>query len=243
MALILELVNYQGNAPAAPTTKVFGARGGTLGRAPDSSWILADPEKYISGTHAVIRYENGLYYIEDTSTNGVFINNTEEPIGRGCKVELNDGDVVYIGEYQISVHIAEEQEKTANLISGECTIEGDDVLVKQHDSDGDKDQVSMRHISYLDSKFGDQPGESEITLDHEALDRLIEDQAVLPDDASNLSRADQSSQENADNQAKAPLTDKTKLCETHAIEAPEQATVPKSPAKHVRIKEELNESD
>ena len=72
MTLTLEIIGPQAAALGAASRKVFDAAGGTIGRLPDNAWALPDP--YVSSRHAVIRFRDGSFYIEDTSTNGVFIN-------------------------------------------------------------------------------------------------------------------------------------------------------------------------
>ena len=88
--------------------KTFNAIGGTIGRLPDNDWVFPDP--YVSGRHALIRYLNGKYFIEDTSTNGVFVNTPDHRISRTESHQLHDGDVVYIDAYQIKVTIAKDPE-------------------------------------------------------------------------------------------------------------------------------------
>ncbi|HXS30233.1 MAG TPA: FHA domain-containing protein, partial [Steroidobacteraceae bacterium] len=53
---------------------VLGVSGGSIGRALDNDWALPDPRRYLSGLHARIHVRQGGYYLEDCSTNGVFVN-------------------------------------------------------------------------------------------------------------------------------------------------------------------------
>ena len=66
--------------------------GGTIGRGLQSDWILPDDQRYISGRHAALDYKGGGYYIADISTNGVYINDESEPLGKGNFRRLFDGD-------------------------------------------------------------------------------------------------------------------------------------------------------
>jgi type VI secretion system FHA domain protein len=75
--------------------------------------VFADP--YVSGRHALIRYVNGKYFIEDTSTNGVFINSPDARVGRSQAQQLNDGDVLYIDAYQIKVSIQKDPAAKASF--------------------------------------------------------------------------------------------------------------------------------
>jgi type VI secretion system FHA domain protein len=108
MILTLEVIGEQAQDLGAGGRKVFNAIGGTIGRLPDNDWVFPDP--YVSGRHALIRYLNGKYFIEDTSTNGVFVNTPDNRISRTESHQLYDGDVVYIDAYQIKVSIARDPE-------------------------------------------------------------------------------------------------------------------------------------
>jgi type VI secretion system FHA domain protein len=108
MILTLEVIGEQAQDLGASGRKIFNAIGGTIGRLPDNDWVFPDP--YVSGRHALIRYLNGKYFIEDTSTNGVFVNTPDSRISRTESHQLHDGDVVYIDAYQIKVTIAKDPE-------------------------------------------------------------------------------------------------------------------------------------
>jgi predicted component of type VI protein secretion system len=85
----------------------FRASGGTIGRALENDWILPDRDRFISGRHATIDFRSGAYYLADTSTNGVYINDEEEPIGRRHPRRLFDGDRLRMGDFLISVSVDE----------------------------------------------------------------------------------------------------------------------------------------
>jgi type VI secretion system FHA domain protein len=106
MILTLEVIGNQAERLGAGRRKVFNAIGGTIGRLPDNDWVFADP--YVSGRHALIRYLNGRFFIEDTSTNGVFINATDSRLPKGQAHPLKQGDVIYMDTYQITVTIERE---------------------------------------------------------------------------------------------------------------------------------------
>jgi type VI secretion system FHA domain protein len=82
---------------------VFRARGGTIGRTSGNDWVLPDP--YVSSRHARIIYEHGAFYVEDTSTNGVFLNSPDRRVGRGNRAQLSEGDVILIEPYEIRVSL------------------------------------------------------------------------------------------------------------------------------------------
>jgi len=80
--------------------------GGTIGRSPDSDWILPDDSRYVSSRHAMIDYQAGAYYLVDMSRNGVFVNGADTPVGQGHPQRLFDGDQLRIGEFEIAVDIS-----------------------------------------------------------------------------------------------------------------------------------------
>lgn len=104
MILTLQVVGERAMGPGAPPQKVFDSIGGTIGRLPDNDWVLPNP--YVSARHALIRYLNGRFFIEDSSTNGVYLNSRTNRLARDCPHPLNDGDRLYIDEYEIAVTIA-----------------------------------------------------------------------------------------------------------------------------------------
>lgn len=106
MILTLEVMGEQAAALGAGSRKVFHSIGGTIGRLPDNDWVFPDP--YISGRHALIRYLNGKFFVEDTSTNGVFINSPGNRLSKTQAHPLRTGDVLYIDAYQIRVAIDKE---------------------------------------------------------------------------------------------------------------------------------------
>jgi type VI secretion system FHA domain protein len=99
--LRLEIVGPQAAALGASAAKVFGTTGGTIGRVADNDWVLPDP--YISSRHARIHWRDGQFLIEDTSSNGVFINAPDRRLGRGQMHPLQGGDRIFIDAYEIRV--------------------------------------------------------------------------------------------------------------------------------------------
>ncbi|HEY5809060.1 MAG TPA: type VI secretion system-associated FHA domain protein TagH [Povalibacter sp.] len=115
MILTLEVMGEQAAQLGAGRRKVFNAIGGTIGRLPDNDWVFPDP--YVSGRHALIRYLNGRFFVEDTSTNGVFINAPDSRLSRTGAQALKHGDVLYIDAYQIGVSIERDPEADADAAS------------------------------------------------------------------------------------------------------------------------------
>jgi type VI secretion system FHA domain protein len=104
MVLTLEVFGPPGGTPPAESRKVFRAAGGTIGRLPANDWVLPDP--YVSSRHARILYADGVYHIEDMSTNGVCLNSPDNRLTRGQPAILKSGDRILIDPYEIVVSIA-----------------------------------------------------------------------------------------------------------------------------------------
>src|SRR5215470_11942800 len=103
MILTLEVTGPLEGAPNTELRKIFQSAGGTIGRLPDNDWVLPDP--YVSSRHARIRFQNGTFLIEDTSTNGVFINSPDNRLMRGQLYTLKSGDRIFIEPYEIKASI------------------------------------------------------------------------------------------------------------------------------------------
>ena len=118
MALRLQIVSRHRQSLGERAMREFGHSGGTIGRSLESDWVLPDGQRYLSSRHASIDYRSGSYYIVDTSTNGVYVNDGEQPVGRGNPQRLFTGDRVRIGEYEMQVEIVGEDDTSAHLVPG-----------------------------------------------------------------------------------------------------------------------------
>jgi type VI secretion system protein len=115
MALRLQIVSRHRQGLGERSGMEFGRNGGTIGRSLESDWVLPDGQRYLSSRHASIDYRSGSYYIVDTSTNGVYVNDAEQPVGRGNPQRLFTGDRIRLGEYELSVEITGEDDTQAQL--------------------------------------------------------------------------------------------------------------------------------
>jgi type VI secretion system protein len=103
MTLRLRVVSDQRRSLADRSSAVFSVEGGTIGRSADNDWVLPDPLRYVSAHHARVQFREGHFYLQDVSTNGVYVNDDMEPLSkRGSSgYRLVNGDVLRIGEYHI----------------------------------------------------------------------------------------------------------------------------------------------
>jgi Mrp family chromosome partitioning ATPase len=107
--LELRVVSHHRRELGRNRTRVFGAGGGTIGRAPDNFWVLPDPQNFISAHHCFIECRDGGFWVTDTSRNGVFINRSSDPVGQGVQVELTHGDRLRLADYEMLVRIKRDQ--------------------------------------------------------------------------------------------------------------------------------------
>jgi type VI secretion system FHA domain protein len=114
MILTLEVASPYEGTPGAALRRVFDSTGGTIGRLPDNDWVL--PDGYVSSHHARIRYTGGVFEIEDTSTNGVFINSPSHRLERGQPYALKSGDRILIDPYEIVVSISQGPSRAAPVL-------------------------------------------------------------------------------------------------------------------------------
>jgi type VI secretion system FHA domain protein len=100
VALQLRVVSEHRRALGDRSCVVFDRAGGRIGRSADNDWVLPDPQRYVSAHHARIHYHAGRYILEDTSTNGVYLNDAQHPVDDGAHV-LQNGDLIRLGEYEL----------------------------------------------------------------------------------------------------------------------------------------------
>jgi type VI secretion system FHA domain protein len=108
--LILEVASQQPTKLGGAPRQTFTEEGGSIGRENDNSWVL--PHSKVSGHHALISCRNAVFYIEDTSRNGVCLNSSRNRLVRGQPYPLTSGDRILIDPYEIRVSIAGDENDT-----------------------------------------------------------------------------------------------------------------------------------
>ena len=110
MSLRLRVVSDHRRQLAERQTVVFGVSGGSIGRSSENDWVLPDPLRYISAHHARVHFRDGSFYLEDVSTNGVYVNDRPEPLSKlgSSGYRLQNGDVLRLGDYQVVVALETE---------------------------------------------------------------------------------------------------------------------------------------
>jgi type VI secretion system FHA domain protein len=116
MPLRLEIVSHHRGRLGERRNKQFGIKGGTIGRSLESDWALEDSNRFLSSRHASIDFRSGSYYIIDTSTNGIYVNDATTPVGKAKPQRLFDGDRLRLGEYVMLVHIDGDRDDEDGLM-------------------------------------------------------------------------------------------------------------------------------
>jgi type VI secretion system FHA domain protein len=110
MRLKLRVISDHYRELGKSSSRVFDAHGGRIGRAPDNDWILPDPDRYVSSHHCRVHHKGGRWILEDTSTNGVFVNGSTTPVAIEGGHVLADGDRMRLGDYEILVSLDDREE-------------------------------------------------------------------------------------------------------------------------------------
>ncbi|MFT6308961.1 MAG: putative component of type VI protein secretion system, partial [Halioglobus sp.] len=105
MRITLKIRSYCTQPPADPKVRVFDSFPVIVGRSSACNYILNDASRYISSNHAAILLEGDKLLIQDTSSNGVYLNGDAEPVGRGNNNALNHEDTLAIGDYTLIVAV------------------------------------------------------------------------------------------------------------------------------------------
>lgn len=111
MPLSLEVISYKGERSEKPISQHTDTQDLTLGRREDNSIVLPDSDKFVSSHHATISYQQPDYYITDYSSNGLYINNSKQAVGKNNTFKLSNGDQLGVGEYLIKVSIPQQDEQ------------------------------------------------------------------------------------------------------------------------------------
>jgi type VI secretion system FHA domain protein len=105
MALKIRVISDHYKALGKRSSALFGVSGGRIGRSNSNDWILPDPDRYISSHHCAVQFKAGAWILEDTSTNGVFVNGSNTPVSVDGPYALRDGDRLRLGDYELLVSI------------------------------------------------------------------------------------------------------------------------------------------
>jgi Uncharacterized conserved protein, contains FHA domain len=150
MPLIFDLVSKEQLSPSLKSSVTFRDSGGTIGRAETATWKLTDRSRHISGVHAEVSYDNGVYFLTDRSTNGTF------DVGKNARLQKNEdypiahGDSFRMGNFIFKARIIQDAEQFTHQHFGESasisTLIPDDEFL-------DVDPISLLESPPSDDQF------------------------------------------------------------------------------------------
>ncbi len=110
MSITLKIISYQRLTPGQQESFQTDTNRFSIGRNPDNHWILPDPQRFMSGTHCWLENRDGSWFITDTSTNGVFLNGSEQRLTKNVPVALNQADRIRLGDYELEIDFQESEQ-------------------------------------------------------------------------------------------------------------------------------------
>lgn len=76
-----------------------------IGRGADAGWRIDDPDMFVSRAHCKISGGRDGYFVTDTSSSGLFINDSDSPLGAGKSTRLQSGMRLRLGDYIVHVDL------------------------------------------------------------------------------------------------------------------------------------------
>jgi type VI secretion system protein ImpI len=125
MDVMFEIVGRQKLSATFPTAHAFGEAGGYIGRSDECEWMLPDRSKKISRKHALITYDGGAFYLEDVSSNGVFLSLGHELLGKGKRHRIEHGEGFVIGDYSLMAKLLNDPK---SYVASAHTNDREDIL-------------------------------------------------------------------------------------------------------------------
>ncbi len=100
MELLMELLDAPAGAAAAPHM-TFRQDGGVIGRGEDCDWVIPDQERLLSSHHARVSFRDGAYFLTDTSSNGIVLENNGAVLQKGLPQRIEHGNRFRMGRYRL----------------------------------------------------------------------------------------------------------------------------------------------
>jgi predicted component of type VI protein secretion system len=83
----------------------FDQHGGFIGSDPECEWVIEGAGYRLARRHALVAFDEELFWLCDESVDGIFHNDSPTPIGRGNRVAVADGDRFQIGNFQVAASL------------------------------------------------------------------------------------------------------------------------------------------
>ncbi|MEZ2331231.1 type VI secretion system-associated FHA domain protein TagH [Mesorhizobium sp. RCC_202] len=83
-----------------------------IGRSAEAGWQIDDPDMFVSRAHCKISGGRDSYFITDTSSSGLFVDDSDTPLGPGRSVRLQSGMRLRMGDYVFHVEVQSQASQT-----------------------------------------------------------------------------------------------------------------------------------
>ena len=173
MPLRLQVISAHRESMGGSYIQEFAACGGTIGRSLQCDWPLPDSKRFISSQHAMIDYQGGAYYLVDLSRNGVFVNGSKKAVGKGNPQRLFDGDIIRLGEFEISAAIivdpneADEDGMRDSIVRAQMVSEDESVELAMLPADQIRDENILERALHPGNTSGELSALTEVSPDTE----------------------------------------------------------------------------
>ncbi|RUW54295.1 type VI secretion system-associated FHA domain protein TagH [Mesorhizobium sp. M1A.F.Ca.ET.072.01.1.1] len=84
-----------------------------IGRSADAGWQIDDPDMFVSRAHCKISGGRDGYFVTDTSSSGLFIDDSDSPLGTGRSARLQSGMRLKLGDYVLYVEVQPSASQTS----------------------------------------------------------------------------------------------------------------------------------
>lgn len=108
MELVLELQNNKQFVPAMAWRKTFRQAGGVIGREESCDWVIPDRKRQLSKQHATISYRDGVFFLTDTSSNGVQERKSGVMLRKGVATPIEQDNLYVLGDFEIRAQLVRD---------------------------------------------------------------------------------------------------------------------------------------
>lgn len=103
MVMTFKLLKREDDLEEPLAERLFDKERLTIGRGEDRDIRIDDPSRIVSKNHCEIFRRGEAVLLRDTSSNGVCVNDSDEPIARGETILITSGDRISIGNFILEV--------------------------------------------------------------------------------------------------------------------------------------------
>ncbi|RON74718.1 hypothetical protein BK635_27485 [Pseudomonas chlororaphis] len=108
MELVFEMLNTKQFVPTELSSKTFKQAGGVIGRGEDCDWIIPDRKRHLSNHHAIVSYRDGMFFLTDTSSNGIQASDSGARLRKGEPQRIEHGSIYVLGDFEIRARLVRD---------------------------------------------------------------------------------------------------------------------------------------